>query len=93
MDDIVGYTCYGLPAVFNPQWAKNMKTLQEYLYFPNYFWRGRGVNWNQNIDNMNIIKHLTIVHFHKLFLTFGPQCDYTANVSKSQLDELNKSIV
>ena len=37
MDDIVGYTCYGLPAVFNPQWAKNMKTLQEYLYFPNYF--------------------------------------------------------
>ena len=42
---------------------------------------------------MNIIKHLTIVHFHKLFLTFGPQCDYTANVSKSQLDELNKSIV
>ena len=50
MDDIVGYTCYGLPAVFNPQWAKNMKTLQEYLYFPNFFWRGRGVNWNQNIE-------------------------------------------
>ena len=42
MDDIVGYTCYGLPAVFNPQLAKNMKTLQEYLYFPQLLLEGEG---------------------------------------------------
>ena len=43
MDDIVGYTCYGLPAVFNPQWARNMKNTTGILIFPEFFWTGRGV--------------------------------------------------
>ena len=41
MDDIVGYTCYGLPAVFNPQWARNMKNTTGILIFPHFFWTSR----------------------------------------------------
>ena len=54
MDDIVGYTCYGLPAVFNPQWARNMKkTLQEYLYFPNFFGQGGGFKIGTKLHLVN----------------------------------------
>ena len=42
MDDIVGYTCYGLPAVFNPRWAKNMKNTILILIFPQLLLEGEG---------------------------------------------------